>query len=331
MIGSGLLSRAGEYIRDHFSFSRVFVLTDDTVYGLYGEKVLKSLHDAGLLADIAVIPHGEENKNFAVLQDVLEKMALSGLQRDGAVVAVGGGVVSDLAGFAAAVYKRGVPVLNLPTTLLSAVDAAIGGKNGVDLGSIKNLAGTICQPVLVLIDTQVLKELPEELICEGAGEMLKYGVLMGGKLLDQMADGEWMDHLEECVSECVRYKARLVMEDEQDRSMRRLLNLGHTFAHAIEALSSFSIPHGRAVAMGVRMAFGAAESDPERFLAAAEKCRLKEKCPFGAEEMMRKMRSDKKREGNSTPLILPIALGCCRVVPVSDEELLAAVKRGLLV
>lgn len=331
MIGSGLLFRAGEYIRDHFSFSRVFIVTDDTVYDLYGEKVLKSLRGAGLTADIAVIHHGEEHKNFSVLQDVLEKMVLSGLQRDGAVAALGGGVVSDLAGFAAAVYKRGIPVLNLPTTLLSAVDAAIGGKNGVDLGSIKNLAGTICQPAAVMIDTQVLKELTEELIREGTGEILKYGVLMGGSLLGKIAAGEWMEQIEECVSECVRYKARLVMEDEQDRGVRRLLNLGHTFGHAIEALSSFSIPHGRAVAMGVRMAFGAAESDPGMFLAAAEKCGLLEKCPFDAEEMMQKMRSDKKREGESTPLILPYALGRCRVVPVTDGELLAAVKRGLLV
>ena len=329
VLEKGLSREIGGFIRENTGYERLFVITDDTVFRYLGDRVKNSLEQAGIKPDFCVFPHGEKSKNLLTVQVIVEKMAAHRLQRGDCVLSLGGGVAGDIAGFAASVYMRGIGFIQMPTTLLAMIDASIGGKNGVDVGEGKNLAGTFWQPEYVLTDTSLLARQPAPLLREGAGEMLKYGVLTGGELFELLESGKWRLELARCAEMCIRCKAEMVEKDERDTGVRRLLNLGHTFGHAIEAASGFSVPHGRAVAMGIRMAFGAAGTDPARYIRAAEKCGLGEKCPFGADELIDRMQADKKRAGKKTVLILPRAIGQCEIREVGEDELQNAVLRGL--
>ena len=328
LIGSGLLAQAGERLRQAVSPCRAGIITDDTVLALYGEQVQKSLEQAGFQTEIYAFPHGEKHKTLDTLSQALEWLAGIGLSRSDVVVALGGGVPGDLAGFAAAVYCRGVRFIQIPTTLLAAVDSSVGGKTAVDLRAGKNLAGAFHQPQLVLCDTDILGALPPELLRDGAAEMLKYGMLSDAALFERMRTGAWMARLEQAVAQCVAMKRDYVAADERDNGTRQFLNLGHTFGHAVEKCSGFGLTHGQGVGIGLVMAARAAGMDAAPVEAAVAACGLPTACPYPAAQLAQAALSDKKRRGGSITLVLPERIGQCRLESIPVEQLPAVFAKG---
>ena len=330
-IGEGLLAHAGEHMRKVLRPCRAAIVTDATVDALYGQTVEDSLRAGGFDPVRYAFPAGEIHKRLSTLEDILEFLAESQMTRTDLVVALGGGVVGDVAGFAAAVYARGIRFVQIPTTLLAAVDSYVGGKTAVDLRAGKNLAGCFHQPSLVLTDVAVMRALPPALLANGAGEIIKYGVLADEALFEQMSRPDWADHLEEIIVRSVSVKRDLVCEDEFDTGARRLLNLGHTFGHAIERCSDYTLSHGQAVAVGTLMAAGAANR-PElcRAIRAANlACGLPIHAEYSADELARAALGDKKRRGDEIALVLPERIGHCVIHNIPVSELPDAFARGL--
>jgi len=321
LLGPGLLNQCGERLLEAVRPCRAAVITDDTVAALYGGTVKNSLDEAGFQADMFVFPHGEQHKTMETLASVLEWMAENRLTRSDLVVALGGGVVGDLAGFAAAVYCRGARFVQIPTTLLAAVDASVGGKTAVDLKAGKNLAGAFHQPEMVLCDTDVLRALPPQLLRDGAAEIIKHGILADEALFDRMASGSWTEQMEAVVARNVEIKREYVLADERDNGQRFFLNLGHTFGHAVEKCSGFSLSHGQGVAIGLVMAARAAGMDTSRIEGALIACGLPVRAPYSAAELANAALSDKKRRGDQITLVLPEKIGKCRLCTVGVEEL----------
>ena len=251
-VGSGLLSAAGAAVRALLPAAETFaVVTDDVVEPLWADRLEKSLRAAGGETVRFVLPHGETAKRPEHYFALLSFLAEQGLSRTDAVLALGGGAVSDVSGFAAATYLRGIALVMLPTTLLAMVDAAVGGKTGIDLPVGKNLAGAFYQPAAVFCDTDTLNTLPTEQFTAGCAEVLKCAVLGDRALFDRLrSEGQAFDR-ETVIADCAAMKAAFVAADERDLGQRKLLNLGHTLGHAIEAWSGYAIPHGAAVAMGL--------------------------------------------------------------------------------
>jgi 3-dehydroquinate synthase len=288
-IGSGLLQSCGTAIRQAVGACHAAVVTDSAVAPLYLQGVCESLRSAGFAVSSWVYPAGEAQKNLQTLSALLEFLAAEHLTRTDCVVALGGGVCGDMAGFAAGVYLRGVRCVQLPTTLLAAVDSSVGGKTAVDLRGGKNLAGVFLQPSAVLCDTDCLASLPPEIFADGAAEAVKTGVLSDEGLFDLLARGGLRSDPAGVIARCVAFKASVVEADEHDTGLRRTLNLGHTPAHAIEACSGYAISHGRAVAMGLVIMARAAETlgwcaEPcaGRIAEALTRCGLPVECPFSA-------------------------------------------------
>lgn len=328
MIGEGLMDRAGECLRRVMAPCRAAVITDDTVRALFGGRTERALRAAGFEPEIFSFPSGEKQKNLQTLSDVLEWLAEIRLSRSDLVVALGGGVPGDLAGFAAAVYCRGVRFIQLPTTLLAAVDSSVGGKTAVDLRGGKNLAGAFHQPELVLCDTGIMRALPKELMRDGAAEMLKYGMLADAALFDRMADGTWRESMEETIAQCVRIKRDYVFQDERDVGARQFLNLGHTFGHAVEKCADFSITHGQGVGIGLVMAARAAGAEAERVAQGVAACGLPVQSPYPAAQLAGAALNDKKRRGGEITLVLPVKIGKCRLETIPVEQLPACFAKG---
>ncbi len=320
-IGEGLLDGAGERIARVKKPCRAAVITDDTVAGLFGSRVTGSLARAGFEPLLWSFPHGERHKTMQTLTEALCFLADSGLSRGDLVVALGGGVPGDLAGFAAAVYCRGTDFVQIPTTLLAAVDASVGGKTAVDLPAGKNLAGAFHQPRTVLCDTGVLRDLPADLVRDGSAEMLKYGMLCDPELFAAMADGSWRGDIAGTVARCVAIKRGYVQGDETDRGARQFLNLGHTFGHAAEKCSGFALTHGQGVGMGLMMAARAAGIGTAEIRAALGACGLTPDVPYPAEELAAAALSDKKRRGDQITLVLPVRIGECVLRTVEAASL----------
>ena len=328
VIGGGCLDEVGDRLCKLFGRCAAAVVSDDTVFSLYGGRVVRSLEAAGLRAVPFVFPHGEQSKNLTVYGKLLNFLAESRLTRSDVLVALGGGVVGDLAGFAAATYLRGLAFVQLPTTLLAAVDSSVGGKTAVDLPAGKNLAGAFCQPSLVLCDPETLASLPEETFLDGCAEVIKYGLLSDEPFFRLLQKTPPRAELERKIAVCVQSKSNYVNQDEFDRGARQFLNLGHSFGHAVEACSAYTLPHGKCVAIGMAMIARAArekgfcgEDVPERVLAILRQYRLPAQSPYPAAELLRALTLDKKISGGSLHLIVPEAVGCCRMVPVPLAEL----------
>ncbi|MDE6060434.1 MAG: 3-dehydroquinate synthase [Clostridia bacterium] len=262
VIGMGLLSTLGERVRSVTKAKKVLVVTDSNVSALYLDGVKSSLHSAGFEVFDFVFMAGEKSKTPATYLDIINCLGSYGFKRTDAIVALGGGVVGDIAGFAAATYMRGIDYVQVPTTLLAMIDSSVGGKTGVDLPFGKNLLGAFWQPKAVIADISTLETLPEREWKTGIGEGIKYACLAGGRILEILLD-DIKGNLEEFVRLCVEYKASVVVEDEKESGLRKLLNLGHTVGHAIEKQSNFEIPHGVAVARGVAIMANAAYADGE--------------------------------------------------------------------
>ena len=337
LIGRCLLRRAGEMIAAIHNPCRVLLLTDDTVEGLYADVVTASLLSAGFTVVRHVIPHGEASKSAAGLIALLEKMATEHLTRSDLLVALGGGVVGDLGGFASAVYQRGIPFVQIPTTLLAMVDASVGGKTAIDLEAGKNLAGAFHQPSLVICDAECLDTLPPEIFADGMAEVIKYAFISDLVLFNALL-GDATSNMEEIIRLCVEDKRALVEADETDKGARQLLNLGHTVGHAIESCSEFAISHGSAVAMGTVIITRAAVKTGicgaealSSLLALLEKYHLPTECPFTAEQLYAVALSDKKRAGGTITLVVPYGVADSRLVTVPVDALESYIRTGLAV
>jgi len=335
LIGSGLLDKAGELIREVSRAAAVTLVSDDNVFSLYGEKVTASLKACGFRVITYVFPHGEESKNLTVWGGLLEKMCGEGMTRTDIIVALGGGVTGDLAGFAAASYQRGIDFVQLPTSLLAAVDSSVGGKTGVDLKAGKNQVGAFHQPIRVICDTDALSTLPDAEYRNGCAEIIKYAMLEGEELFGLISSVPVKDNYADVIEHCVTIKKRFVEEDEFDRGLRMLLNLGHTFGHAVEASSSFEIAHGAAVAMGMgtvtraAAAKGLCGDDVKiRLEALLVAYGLSSEIDYPVDVLVKAAGTDKKNSAGRMRLIVPYAIGDCRVVNTDAEGFAGWLKAG---
>ena len=329
-IGSGLLSTIGEEITALGKAKKVCIVSESRVFPLYGEIVRKALEASGFDVCAFVFPAGEESKNPQVYLDLLNALAGEKLSRTDMIVALGGGVVGDLAGFAAATYLRGIRFVQVPTTLLAAVDSSVGGKTAIDLPAGKNLVGAFCQPSLVLCDTDTLNSLPEDVFRDGCAEVIKYGILYDPILFAHLEENGLSFDRETVIGRCVELKRDVVMEDEFDTGARMKLNLGHTIGHGVEAGSNFTLSHGKSVAIGTAIVARASHcSDTGRILALLQKFDLPIETDLSPEALFVYALSDKKRAGGIVNLIIPRAIGHCDIVPTPVEALQSFIEAGL--
>ena len=336
LIGSGLLANLGTHAAAMKKVKKVCIVSESNVWPLYGEGAKKSLLDAGLDAVEFVFRAGEEQKNAATYLGLLNFLAENQLTRTDLIIALGGGVVGDLAGFAAATYLRGIPFIQVPTTLLAAVDSSVGGKTAIDLPSGKNLVGAFYQPALVLCDTDCLNTLPADIFQDGCAEVIKYGVLYDPSLFAHLAEKGLDFDREAVITRCVELKRDVVAEDEFDTGARMRLNLGHTIGHGVESCSDFTISHGKAVAIGMAIVSRAAakqgicrEEACTQILDILKTFSLPDSCDFSAEALYARALSDKKRSGGMVNLIIPERIGFCRIAPTAVENIQSFIKAGL--
>ncbi|MCL1949857.1 MAG: 3-dehydroquinate synthase [Turicibacter sp.] len=334
-IGTGILPAIGMKIRELLpQTQKVAIITDENVACHYLEAMNAYLREAGFEVLEYVIPPGEASKsseNYVKLQSFLAANQLTGTD---AIIAFGGGVVGDLAGFVAATYLRGTPYVQVPTSLLAMVDSSVGGKTAIDLPEGKNLVGAFYQPALVLCDIKLLETLPQEVYHDGFAEIIKYGMLDNPKLLEDLAK-DTLD-LEEIVATCVTMKKDIVVEDEFDKGLRKLLNFGHTTGHAIEQLSHYEISHGQGVAIGMAMDTQAAvnmrlcpKEALDVLLSLLEKFQLPHRTPYTAQEIYDASLMDKKREGGTISMIIPSVTGKCHLDKFSLEALFQWIEKGV--
>ena len=330
LIGSGLLSTLGARAAVLGKAKTVCIVSDSNVWPLYGEMASGSLKDAGFTVCSYVFPAGEESKNGHTYLSLLNCLAENKLTRSDLIVALGGGVVGDLAGFAAATYLRGIRFIQVPTTLLAAVDSSVGGKTAIDLPAGKNLAGAFCQPSLVLCDIDTLNTLSCDIFRDGCAEVIKYGILYDSQLFSHLESHGLTFDRKAVITRCVELKRDVVMEDEFDTGARMKLNLGHTIGHGVEAKSHFQISHGCAVAIGTAIVSRSVNCpDCKRILDLLELFGLPTKTEFPAADLYTYTLSDKKRSGGHVNLIIPRSIGCCDIVPTPVEQLQSFIEAGL--
>jgi 3-dehydroquinate synthase len=257
MVGAGLLDELPRLVQEHAPAHRYALIADATVAGLYGRRVRDALVQAGVTCDLFTFPAGESSKTRASWSELSDGLLAAGVGRDGAVLALGGGVTGDLAGFVAATYLRGVPVIQLPTSLVAMVDSAVGGKTGVDVPAGKNLVGAFHPPRLVVVDPRTIATLPREERAQGLVEAVKHGAIVDADYLDRLErdlpallDGE-EGPTGAAVLRSVEIKAGVVSEDEREAGLREVLNFGHTIGHALEAHAEYRLPHGTSVGTGM--------------------------------------------------------------------------------
>jgi 3-dehydroquinate synthase len=335
-IGGGLLTSLGEQIRSVCAAEKVAIVSDTNVFPLHGQAAMLSLQNAGFDVVTFIFPAGEESKNSTVYLELLNFLAENHLTRSDCLIALGGGVVGDLTGFTAATYLRGISYVQVPTTLLAAVDSSVGGKTAIDLPAGKNLCGAFYQPCLVLCDTDTLNTLPAEVFLDGCAEVIKYGILYDPALFAHLCEHGPDFHRESVIARCVELKRNVVMEDEFDTGERMKLNLGHTIGHGIEAHSQFRISHGKAVGIGMCIVAKAAsknsicsEETGNQIISAVKQFGLPTQTEFGAEQLMNSALSDKKRAGGTVNLIVPAAIGDCRILPTPVDTLKSFIEAGL--
>lgn len=335
-IGSGLLPQIGSFAAANTKHKKVAVISDNNVWPLYGSTVQNSLSDVGLEVCHFVFPAGEASKCGDTYLQIVNFLAQEQLTRDDLLIALGGGVVGDITGFAAATYLRGVSFMQLPTTLLAMVDSSVGGKTAIDLPTGKNLVGAFYQPDLVLCDIDTLSTLPPAVFRDGCAEIIKYAILYDERLFSYLQENGLAFDREEVVTRCVELKRDVVAQDEFDRGCRQMLNLGHTIGHGIEACSNYAINHGAAVGIGIAVVSRAAcamgmctEEARDQIEELLKKFSLCNKTEFTAEALFNCALSDKKRSGSYVNLIVPRRIGQCMILPTPVEELKSFIEAGL--
>lgn len=335
LIGRGLLPTLGQEAKKFPKVKTVCIVSETNVFPLHGPAAEKSLREAGFQVVSFVFPAGEQSKCGEVYLELLNFLARQQLTRSDLLVALGGGVVGDLTGFAAATFLRGVKFIQVPTTLLAAVDSSVGGKTAIDLPAGKNLAGAFYQPSLVLCDTDTLDTLPRSVFLDGCAEVIKYGIIYDRAFFDYLrAAGPEFDR-EAVIRRCVELKRDVVMKDEFDTGERMKLNLGHTLGHGVEARSHFSLSHGKSVSIGIAMVSRAAaregllrQEDAQIIQDTLESYGLPISTEYPTRELISYMLSDKKRSGGTIPLIIPTKIGYCDIVPTPVDALSAFVEAG---
>ena len=333
LIGEGLLAHLGALLMGLGRWTTVAVVSDEVVGRLHAERAAASLEHAGLGVARCSMPAGEAHKTLATVSELYTQFLAAGLDRSGLVLALGGGVVGDVAGFAAATYMRGLPLVQVPTTLLAMVDSSVGGKTGVDLPAGKNLVGAFKQPALVAIDPTILATLPAADFRAGLAEVVKAGVIGSPQLLARLEDGR--ADLAWIIRQAVAVKAEVVQADPYERGRRAVLNLGHTFGHAFEVLSDYQLRHGEAVAMGMaaaaRLAVDLGRCPPDvaqRIVALLDHLDLPTAAPgYDPEAVWAAMASDKKKQGTHLRFVLPLDIGRVEVFDdVPREQVLAVLE-----
>lgn len=334
LIGKGILSDAGQIIKPLGNYNKTAIITDDQVLKLYAKELKDSLTRRNKEVCIFAFPNGERSKNFTVLKEIYSFLISEEITRSDLIIALGGGVVGDMAGFAAATYLRGIDYIQIPTTLISQTDSSVGGKTAVNLDQGKNLMGLFYQPRLVICDVGLIQE--TFLFREGVGEVIKYGLLADRSLFELLERGEMEERLEEVVARCVEIKGKLVCADERDLNRRQLLNLGHTLGHGVEKISNYRIPHGIAICIGMAIMLSACVhnglSDPiiyHRLLKVLEQYNL----PSTFEEadlkdLVKAAITDKKRLGDDINIVLCKDIGNCIVQRIPIDELYAFLKKS---
>lgn len=330
LIGPGILKELGPRVRSLGKAQKVCLVSETSVFPIWGEAALSSLKDAGFDVCSYVFPAGEESKNGENLLKLLNFLAENSLTRSDILVALGGGVTGDLAGFAASCFLRGIRFVQVPTTLLAAVDSSVGGKTAVDLPAGKNLAGAFWQPSLVICDTDTLDTLPVDIFRDGCAEVIKYGILYDPKLFAHLEEKGLAFDREAVITRCVELKRDVVMEDEFDTGARMKLNLGHTIGHGVEARSNFTLSHGKSVAIGMAIVCRASRCpDTPRILAILQKFGLPVTTDESVQDIYNYTLSDKKRSGDTVRLIIPRRIGDCAIVPTPVHTLKSFIQAGL--
>ncbi len=335
-VGSDILSHLGEFLLQIRNTCKVAMISDDNVWPIYGETVNKSLKQAGYESVHYSFPAGEKSKNISTYLEILNFLAENQVTRSDLIIALGGGVVGDITGFAAATYLRGVSYIQIPTSLLAMVDSSVGGKTAIDLPVGKNLVGAFKQPSLVLCDIDTLRTLPMRFFSDGCAEVIKYGILYDSELVDMLLkDGTTFDR-ETVIAKCISLKRDVVQEDEFDTGIRQKLNFGHTIGHSIELMSDFLITHGEAVATGMAIVTKAAvmnglcsQNTYDILTVLLQMFSLPSITEYTADKLFLSMLSDKKRIGNKVNLIVPKQIGQCEIIPIPLDELEIFIKAGL--
>lgn len=327
-IGRGLLKDAGRSIRAITSAQRAVIVTDEIVHELYAETVRVSLEQEGFAASIFCFPNGEESKSHDTLLSLYAHLAAHQLTRGDILVALGGGVVGDLTGFAAATFLRGVAFVQIPTTLLALVDSSVGGKTGVNIAAGKNLVGAFHQPSLVLCDLDTLATLPSDIFSDGMAEVVKYGMIMSPTLFRTLVTEDIHKAMEGVIASCINIKRELVEGDEFDRGDRMLLNFGHTLGHALERHYHYQgLRHGHAVAVGMCLISRLAEEYglcTPGTSAALEDCLRRYQLPTSTDVPMNELLAacllDKKRDKGTMRLILCEQIGKSSILTLSIAD-----------
>lgn len=326
IIGKGLIDTTADEIKKVKQPCRVMIISDDIVWALYGERVKNSLIRGGYSVTECIFPHGEGSKSMETVLSLLNACFENELTRSDLAVALGGGIVGDVCGFVSSVYLRGIDFVQIPTTLLSAIDSSVGGKTGVNCAYGKNLIGAFHQPIRVICDTDTFDTLPYDIYTAGICEALKYGAIRDKELFDEIASKEF--NIEKMVYSCVKIKADIVSRDEFDHGERQLLNFGHTLAHSVEVLSNFKISHGHAVGLGMMLISRACENKglckagtADRIKDALTAYSVIADSPFSPKELVSPALKDKKRKGDSITLVIPEYLGKCSLYKTEINNL----------
>jgi 3-dehydroquinate synthase len=339
-VGSDVLSRAGLWLKEKgFAEGKAVVITDTTVNDLYGETVKRSLDAAGYNATVLEVPPGEERKTLETAGRLYKRLAEAYAERSTPVVALGGGMIGDLAGFVAATYMRGVPLVQIPTTLLAQVDSSIGGKTAVDHGRYKNMVGAFYQPGLVIADVDTLKTLPPEEFSNGMAEVIKHGAIRNKAffhfLEEKMGLARALEPkvLEVLVAENARIKAEVVEKDERESGLREILNYGHTIGHALETVSGFELKHGQGVALGMVAAARIADrigmldiNEAHRLRELIQQAGLPVEMPdYPVEAVLAAMKHDKKVQQDRIRFVLLKVIGEAHVTDKVPPEVIEEV------
>ena len=330
IIEKGALNKVGAYASSVFKRgSKAAVITDDTVASLYLDQVVQSLSAAGYTVVSYIFPHGEDSKSAETLFRVYDFLIEEQLTRSDFIVALGGGVVGDLAGYAAATYLRGIRFMQIPTTFLAAVDSSVGGKTAINIPAGKNLIGAFWQPSLVVCDTETFKTLPAVTFADGVAETIKYGMISSAPLFERMEQGNIMPEIDEIIAHCVSIKRDVVEQDEHDNGLRMILNYGHTLGHAIEKVTNHSVTHGQGVAMGMLLIAKLGEKLDYHSSALTQRlevCIRSYGLPTHYEgsvaELGEAVLHDKKRSGSSIRLIFVKEPGSAEIISLDVNQFL---------
>lgn len=329
LIERGLMNKCGELVRSVTKAQKAVVVTDTNVEKFYAEKVVNSLKDSNFDVELFVFEAGEQSKTLDTIAEMYDCFANFRMSRKDIVVALGGGVTGDMAGFAAATYMRGIEFVQIPTSLLAQVDSSVGGKTGVDIKQGKNLVGAFWQPNMVIIDPDTLNTLPQHFINDGMAEVIKYGCIMDKELFATLENENAMDIIEDIIYTCVSIKRDVVNADEREAGMRMLLNFGHTLGHSLEKIYNFSgLSHGQAVAIGMVMVTKATDKagitpvgTADRIKKLCEKYNLPISDPASVKEIAEYCGSDKKSSGGSVSLVLLKEIGTSFTQKTKLDEL----------